>query len=142
MEYNYPASQGHFYSIRTDGCSGYISPMSLTFKEALDRQRTPRGLSLGKVALGAGVSVHILKNINQGKSDRPNAEAAQKIAEFFGVTLAEFYSGVVRLDADHEATRDFARLSALVARLTEADYQRVEAFAEALSRTEADLQDE
>lgn len=143
MGYNYPNRQGSFYSIRDRSELGYICPMALTFKEALNRQREARdNMSLGKIARGAGVSGDILKNINQGKSEKPNAEAANKIAEFFGLTLAEFYQGVVRLDGNPMAARDLAKLTAIAATLNPADLARLEAFASALAQTEEDLQGE
>lgn len=143
MGYNYSISKGHFYSIRTARGTGYICPMTMTFKDALNIQREARGgMSLGSIARGAGVSGDILKNINQGKSERPNAEAASKIAEFFGVTLSEFYEGVVRLDAEPGALRDLLKLTGIASRLPPSDLARLEAFAEGLLRTRGEQRSE
>ena len=135
MGYNYPIRQGQFYSVRSEQPPEYVQPMTLSFKDALTKQREAHGgLSLGRVAKGAGVSGDILKNINQGKSERPNADAADKIARYFGVSLTEFLDGVVRLEIGPASSRDLAKLNALVARLSLDDQARVEAFAEALAR--------
>ena len=65
MGYNCPSRQEQIYSIQAEIALGYICPMTLTFKESLSAQRDPRSMSMERVAAGAGVSVHILKNANQ-----------------------------------------------------------------------------
>lgn len=143
MEYIYPIMQGQFYSVRSGDGTGYICAMTLTFKDALTKQREAHGgLSLGRVAKGAGVSGDILKNINQGKSERPNADAANRIASYFGVTLTEFLEGVVRPEHGPTAERDLTKLNALVSQLSPDDQARVEAFAEALAQTTANARTE
>lgn len=109
----------------------------LTFKEALTAQRNPRGLSLEKVAEGAGVSLHILKNANQGKSRRPNAEAVRDVAKFFGVTVSEFYAGVVRLGSKPGSVADLSALVAIVSKLKDRhSIARLEGYAQSLVQIE------
>lgn len=64
--------------------------MPMTFRDALLDlcERTP-GLSLRKIAEGAGVSYEQLKKLNQGKSSSTNVDDALKIAAWLGVSLEE-----------------------------------------------------
>jgi transcriptional regulator with XRE-family HTH domain len=117
----------------------YKCPMSMTFKEALEHAMRVRGLaSVRGVAREAGVSEHILKNIMQGKSERPNAEAAASLADFFGVSVRDFLAGSVGPAPDlDEVKRDAAAISDLVRRLRRSEHRdQVEAFARALLQTE------
>lgn len=119
MEYNYPQRQGHFYSIQGQTLMGYKCPMSMSFKEALEHAMRVRSLtSVRGVATRSGVSPDILKNIMQGKSAMPNAEAAAQIADFFGVSVRDFLAGAVSPDTDDaEIKQDAAAISDLVRRL-------------------------
>lgn len=131
--------QGHFYSIQRSGPVGYKCTMSLSFKDALEHAMRARSLtSVRGVATKAGVSPDILKNIMQGKSAKPNAEAAAKIADFFGVSVKEFFAGAVDSDAlTAEVKEDVTAISDLVRRLQRQEHRdQVEAFARALLRTE------
>lgn len=96
---------------------GYICPMDLTFREALDHaMRATGNASLRQVATGAGVSYDILKNVRQGKSEKPNPEAAIRVARFFGVSLEDFYRGRVepgRRDSTLEADKERLRRAIL-----------------------------
>lgn len=105
MGYNYPLMQEHFYPIQASAPQGYISPMEMSFKEALEHAMrvTGRAKSLRDLAGKAGVSYDILKNISQNKSERPNAEAAARIADFFGASLKDFYSGRVPATGEEAA---------------------------------------
>ena len=139
MGYNYPQAQGHFYSITETPQEGYKCPMGLTFKEALEHAMRVRSLrSVRGVAMGAGVSPDILKNIMQGKSSTPNAEAAARIADYFGVSLKDFLAG--RIDSEGTDSRlreDAAKISDLISRLQRPEHRdQVEAFARALLQTE------
>lgn len=91
--------------------------MDLTFREALDHAMRATGeSSLRQVANGAGVSYDILKNVRQGKSEKPNPEAAMKVARHFGVTLEDFYRGRVepgRKDSTLEADKERLRRAIL-----------------------------
>lgn len=139
MEYNYPQRQGHFYSIQTALAVGYKCSMSMSFKQALEQAMRARSLtSVRGVALAAGVSPDILKNIRQGKSATPNAEAATKIADYFGVSVKDFLDGKVGpVTDDAEVRKDAATISDLVQRLERPEHRdQVEAFARALLRTE------
>lgn len=118
---------------------GYKCPMVMTFKEALEHAMRVRSLtSVRGVATKAGVSPHILKNIMQGKSEKPNAEAAAKVAEFFGVSVKDFLAGSVSVAADDASIKeDAAAISDLVRRLHRPEHRdQVEAFARALLQTE------
>ena len=142
MGYNYPRMQGHFYSIQAVTPKGYNCPMDMTFKEALEHAMkvTGRGRSLRDVAKQAGVSYEILKNIKQGKSEKPNAQSATKIADFFGVSLTEFYAGLVQRDGDEDAAvkaRDMAAITEIVRRLQSHEHRElVQTFARALLQSE------
>jgi transcriptional regulator with XRE-family HTH domain len=142
MEYNYPIVQGHFYSIQAGCVVGYKCPMSMTFKEALQHAMRVRSLtSVRAVAIEAGVSENILKNIMQGKSATPNAKAAATVADYFGVSVKEFLDGSVAADGDEAATKnDALTISDLVRRLQRPEHRdQVEAFARALLQTEEAL---
>ncbi|OOY16740.1 S24 family peptidase [Thioclava sp. DLFJ4-1] len=67
--------------------------MTLSFLDALIAAQERKGNSLRKTAAEAGVPYDFLKNVMQGKSQRPNLEDAIKIARYFGVTLEEFLEG-------------------------------------------------
>lgn len=138
MGYNYPQMQGHFYSIQELPQMGYKSPMKMTFKHALEHAMRVRSItSVRGVAVKAGVSPDILKNIMQEKSEKPNAAAAAKIADFFGASVQDFLAGAVSPDAEDAAVkRDAAAISDLVRRLHPEHRDQVEAFARALLRTE------
>ncbi len=139
IEYNYPIQQGHFYSIQAEPLGGYKCSMSMTFKEALEHaMRAQSHTSLRGVATKAGVSYDILKNIMQGKSAKPNAEAAAKIADFFGVSVKDFLAGEVRGEPDDIRIQlDVAAITDLVRRLQLPHHRdQVEAFARALLQTE------
>lgn len=139
MGYNYPQMQGHFYSIQARWPVGYKCAMSMTFREALKHAMQVRSLkSVRAVATEAGVSPDILKNIMQGKSAKPNAEAAAKVADFFGVSVKDFLAGQVNPDDDDtQLSKDAAAISDLVRRLHRPEHRdQVEAFARALLQTE------
>lgn len=142
MGYNYPYTQGHFYSIQAHGRMGYICPMDMTFKEALEHAMrvTGRGRSLRDVAKRAGVSYDILKNVNQSKSEKPNALAAAKVADFFGVSVTDFFAGRVDPMPDDEAAdvaEDVATVTDLVRRLHQkAHRDQVRTFAKSLLQIE------
>lgn len=143
MGYFYPIMQGHIYSILQAGRQGYICPMEMKFIDALKLAMEKTGLatSLREVAIQTGVSYDILKNINQGKSEKPNAAAATKIADFFGVSLSDFYAGRFPdkpSEASVELARDVAQITRSVSALSEENRHRVQAFAEALRLTEED----
>lgn len=116
--------------------------MKMTFKEALEHaiHTTGRAKSWRAVATRADVSYDILKNIKQGKSEKPNAEAAAKIADFFGASLPDFYAGLVFPDDSEEAaalTADTVKITDVVRRLQDQKHRdQVEAFARALLQTE------
>lgn len=142
MGYNHPSAQGHFYSIQAASSVGYICPMEKTFKEALEHAMrvTGRGRSLRDVATRTGVSYDILKNISQNKSEKPNAQAAAKIADFFGVSLIDFYAGRVQPVTDEaaaEVAEDVATVTDLVRRLQDKGHRdQVRAFAKSLLQIE------
>lgn len=116
--------------------------MGMTFKEALEHAMrvTGRGRSLRDVAIKAEVSYDILKNISQNKSEKPNAQAAAKIAHFFGVSLIDFYAGRVAPRSDDETAEvaeDVATVTDLVRRLQEKGHRdQVRAFAKSLLQIE------
>jgi transcriptional regulator with XRE-family HTH domain len=113
--------------------------MRMTFKEALEHAMRVRSLrSVRGVAVSAGVSPDILKNIMQGKSSTPNAEAAAKVADYFGVSVKDFLAGSVGSAEDDTSVReDAAKISDLVRRLQRPEHRdQVEAFARALLQTE------
>jgi transcriptional regulator with XRE-family HTH domain len=119
--------------------TGYKCPMGMTFKEALEHAMRVRELtSVRGVANSAGVSPHILKNIMQGKSEKPNADAAARVADFFGVSVKDFLAGNVSVEADDATIKeDAAAISDLVRRLNRPEHRdQVEAFARALLQTE------
>lgn len=141
MGYKYPTLQGYTYAIPRPSRAGYICPMEMSFIEALKHAMrvTGRGASLRDVATRAGISYDIIKNANQGKSFRPNAESATKVADFFRVSLSDFYAGnVVPLadDDDEEVAEDVLTVSQSVRRLRKENREKVKAFAEALHQTE------
>lgn len=140
MGYNYPFLQEHIYSIQQHDSPGYICPMEITFKKALRHAMGVVGSkSLRSVAMGAGVSYHILKNIDQEKSQTPNAEAASRIADYFGVSVADFYAGNIPKpdgEPDPSLAEDIAGVSTVMRHLHEDSRARVRAFAEALRQTE------
>lgn len=88
----------------------------------------------------AGVSPDILKNIMQGKSEKPNAEAAARIADFFGVALSDFYAGLVGSGDSEESAAlaaDTAKITDVVRRLQDQkNRDLVESFARALLQNE------
>lgn len=112
MGYNYPITQGSFYSIQATASVGYFCPMDMTFREALDHAiASGRAKSWRDVATRSGVSYDILKNIKQGKSQRPNAEDALKVAGVFRVSLEQFYRGELDAPEDDPAIEeDMSRL--------------------------------
>lgn len=131
--------QGHFYSVQATRAAGYNCPMSMTFKEALEHAMRVRSLtSVRGVAIQAGVSPDILKNVMQGKSTKPNAEAAAKVADFFGVSVKDFLAGAVSAEVDDQNMKaDVAAISDLVRRLQRREHRdQVEAFARALLQTQ------
>ena len=67
--------------------------MQMTFKDALINAQSKGGRSLLSIARAAGVSYDTLKNVSQGKSQRPNLEDALKVARSFGVSLEQFLEG-------------------------------------------------
>lgn len=85
--------QGLFYSIAEQGGGGIFTLMHPTFRDALLNAIDATGKSLRSVAVDAGVSYEILKNLSQGKSLRTNVDDARMIARAFGVTLDDFYAG-------------------------------------------------
>lgn len=72
---------------------GIFAPMEKTFREALLTALTATKRSLRSVAIDAGVSYDLLKNLKQGKSQIPNADDARKVAHAFGVSVDDFYEG-------------------------------------------------
>lgn len=69
--------------------------MENTFKNALDHALEETGRSLRSVAIKAGVSYDQLKSLRQGKSQKTNVDDAMKVAHAFGVSLEDFYAGVL-----------------------------------------------
>lgn len=142
MGYNYPQMQGHFYSIQVRLQMGYKNPMNMSVREALEcaMRASGRASSLMELANKTGVSYDLLKNIKQGKSLKPNAIDANKIADFFGVSWNDFIAGRVPLENDQDAAsrdRDAAEIKSLVRQLqVPAHRAKVQAFAEALLQTE------
>ncbi|SEN50685.1 hypothetical protein SAMN04489859_100898 [Paracoccus alcaliphilus] len=141
MGYKYPTKQEHIYSIHAATTIGYICPMEMSFKEALEHAMrvSKRGKSKRNVAILAGISPDIMKNISQNKSRTPNAEAATKVADFFGVSLSDFYAGNIPEDIGEDATEiaeDAAKVSGVVRGLSKESREKVQAFAEALRQTE------
>lgn len=137
MGYNYPFMQEHFYPIQRQAPQGYISPMEMTFKEALEHAMrvTGRAKSLRDLAVKAGVSYDILKNISQNKSERPNAEAAAKIADFFGASLKDFYAGRVSASSGEDTASiaaDTEQLTGLLRLLEKKHRDQVQEFAKSL----------
>ncbi|MDQ7262236.1 helix-turn-helix transcriptional regulator [Paracoccus sp. PS-1] len=139
MGYNYPIRQAHIYSMGQVIREGYICPMDMTFRDALKHAMAVNGIkSLRSVATATGVSYHILKNMNQGKSERPNAEAATKIADYFEASLTDFYAGRVapRSGKDMSVMDDVAKIKNIMQDLRPESRARVQAFAEALRQTD------
>lgn len=142
MGYNYPIRQAQIYSIRMAKAMGYICPMEMTFIEALRHAMkvTGRGKSLRDVATRSGVSYDILKNVNQGKSEKPNAEDATKIADFFEVSLSDFYAGNVRYLGDEvnpEVVQGVAKMNSIMRRLRKpSSHEQLRLFAQSLLRAE------
>ncbi|MDK8874381.1 helix-turn-helix transcriptional regulator [Paracoccus sp. SSJ] len=117
--------------------------MDMTFRDALKHAMAVNGIkSLRSVATATGVSYHILKNMNQGKSERPNAEAATKIADYFEASLTDFYAGRVapRSGKDMSVTDDVAKIKSVMQDLRPESRARVQAFAEALRQTDEGFQ--
>lgn len=94
--YLYSLTQEHFYSISRKLVVGNFTHMHPTFREALLYAIDASGKSLRSVAIDAGVSYEILKNLSQGKSQRTNVDDARLIARAFGVSLDDFYEGNLR----------------------------------------------
>lgn len=65
----------------------------MTFRDALLVASKSRGLSLRKVAQGANVSYEQIKKMKQRPDASTNADDAERIAAFFGVTMREFLAG-------------------------------------------------
>lgn len=122
MGYNYPLLQEHFYSIQAISLVGYFCPMEMTFREAVQNAiAVGKVRSLRDLATKAGISYDILKNISQGKSSKPNPEAAMNVAAVFGVSLEQFYRGELDQPEDDPAmAEDIARLMEAVRSLTDA----------------------
>lgn len=140
MGYNYPTKQAQIYSILAGVTAGYICPMEMSFKEALRHaMQIYRITSMREVATRAGISYNILKNINQAKSEKPNAEAATKVADFFGVSLSDFYAGRIpepNGDDPSELAQDVAKVSGIARNLHKSNRERLKLFAESLFETE------
>lgn len=143
MGYKYPFAQGHIYSISEPRFRGYICPMEMKFIDALKlaMKVTKRASSMREVAIATGISYDILKNVSQGKSEKPNAEAAMKVAEFFGVSLSDFYAGnfdALSAETDASLSADVAKVTGALQSLSKENRLRVQAFAEALRLSEGD----
>lgn len=141
MGLNYPTVQGYLYSIQQQASLGYKCPMKMSFKEALKHANrvSGRNESLRSIAANTGVSYDILKNLNQDKSEKPNALAATKIADYYGASLSAFYEGDIPSDltaGDTDLAKDAANISWIMRNLRKESRDRVKAFAEALRQTE------
>lgn len=140
MGYNYPVRQAYFYSISAANAVGYICPMEMTFKEALKHAMKVRGItSMRQVASGAGMSYDILKNTNQAKSEKPNAKAATKVADFFGVSLSDFYAGNIPPSTGEDpvlVAADVEKVSGITRNLQPSNRDLLKTFAESLFETQ------
>jgi hypothetical protein len=81
--------------------------MKSSFRKALlwhmDRNQT----SIAELARGAAVSPDIIKKVRTRDQSSTNAETAEKIAGFYGKSLADF----LRCDESSENTVDFAQIT-------------------------------
>jgi transcriptional regulator with XRE-family HTH domain len=55
--------------------------------------RTSRGLSARKLALGAGVKPNTIGDLERDSFRQPNRITANKLADYFGVTVFDLYRG-------------------------------------------------
>lgn len=69
--------------------------MGMTFAEAMKLAAKRQKRSLRSIATETGVSYDIMKNLSQGKSEKPNFAAAQKIADALGVSVDGLLDGHV-----------------------------------------------
>jgi len=69
--------------------------MASTFRDAFLSAVDATGKSVRSVAIEAGLKEDQLKSLAQGKSRTINVDDAKKVAAVFGVTLDEFYAGMV-----------------------------------------------
>ncbi|MGZ9812320.1 helix-turn-helix domain-containing protein [Pseudoroseicyclus sp. H15] len=69
-----------------------------TFREALLRISEESGISLRRIAEGAGVSYEQLKKVKQGKSSSTNVDDAVRIAAFLGLTVEQMIEGELPSD--------------------------------------------
>lgn len=67
--------------------------MHMSFKDALIHAQQRSERSIRSIAIAADVPYDTLKNVVQGKSQRPNLEDALKVARSFGVSLEQFLDG-------------------------------------------------
>jgi phage repressor protein C with HTH and peptisase S24 domain len=98
--YNYLNTQGSIYPMRISRCTGIFPPMETTFRAALEHAATTTGKSIRSIAESAGISYDKLKNLSQGKSKTTNVDDAMRVAASFGVSLEDFYEGLLHPASD------------------------------------------
>lgn len=64
--------------------------------------RYERGLTIGEVASGAGVSRPTISALEAAEQPKPSAPVARALADFYGISVAELL-GVSRLDSSDVA---------------------------------------
>ena len=96
-----------------------MPPMSGTFRDALLWHMERHQTKLADLASGAGVSIDTIKKVRSRDTASTKAEAASKLAGFYGKSVAEF----LRCE-DGESRSD--RVAALIDQLTPAEADLVE----------------
>jgi phage repressor protein C with HTH and peptisase S24 domain len=91
----YPNRQGLIYSMRKTTKWGNLPHMQQTFRDAFLAATKVSNKSMRQIALDAGVSYELLKNLAQGKSKSTNVDDAVKIAASFGTNLEGFLEGML-----------------------------------------------
>lgn len=81
------------------GARGILSPMENTFRQAFLHAIEKTGVSVRRVAEDTGVSYDQLKKLTQRPSSSTNVDDARRIAGFFGVSLDDFYEGMMQPSA-------------------------------------------
>jgi transcriptional regulator with XRE-family HTH domain len=81
--------------------------MKSSFRHALLWHMDRHDTGVAELARGAGVSPDIIKKVRARDHASTNAETAEKVAGFYGKSLAEF----LRCDEASESTIDFAQLT-------------------------------
>lgn len=88
-----------------------MTSMSRTFRDALMWHMTRHGTKIAELAAGSGVSSDTIKKLRTREDSSTKAEAAARIAAFYGKDTAAF---MMCEDADAPKSR----LSALIGQLT------------------------